>query len=154
MAYTKDDVIPDEGVDKLFEYVDKADKGGALWFIVWSLAGGAVNDVKPDATAYGHRDALLFHESYVINLLGKVKDESRTFLTEINSIIKAAVPGDQDGVYAGYVDPALGGEESASKYWGGNVGRLQRIKAEVDPNDVFHNPQSIRPAKGSAKMRQ
>ncbi|KAH3918070.1 hypothetical protein HBH56_031590 [Parastagonospora nodorum] len=154
LAYTKNDLIPDEGVDKLFEYLDKADKGGALWFIIWDLAGGAVNDVKPDATAYGHRDTLFFHQSYAINLLGKVKDQTRTFLTEVNSIVEAAVPGDQDGAYAGYVDPALGAEQSASLYWSGNVDRLQKIKAEVDPNDVFHNPQSIRPAKGSARMRR
>lgn len=152
LAYTKDEVIPDEGIDKLFDYIDKADKGGAIWFIIWDLEGGAINDVASDATAYGHRDALFYHQAYAVNLLGKVNDKTRDFLTSVNNVITDAVPGHKKGAYAGYVDPALGGD-SASLYWGGNVDRLQNIKAAIDPNDVFHNPQSIRPAKKSAKLR-
>jgi hypothetical protein len=153
LAYTKDDIIPDVAVDKLFQYVDKTDKGGALWFIIWDLEGGAINDVKPDATAYGHRDALFYHQAYAVNLLGKVSDKTRDFLTGVNKVITDALPNHKDGAYAGYVDPALG-ENSASLYWGGNVERLERIKADVDPNDVFHNPQSIRPKKESARLRR
>jgi FAD/FMN-containing dehydrogenase len=152
LAYTKDDIIPDDAVDKLFQYIDKTDKGGALWFIIWDLEGGAINDVKPDATAYGHRDALFYHQAYAVNLLGKVNDKTRNFLKGVNDVITDALPNHKAGAYAGYVDPALG-ENSASLYWGGNVDRLQQIKANVDPNDVFHNPQSIRPAKKSAKLK-
>lgn len=151
LAYTDKDIIPDDGVDKLFAYIDKADKGGAIWFIIWDLEGGAINDVKPDETAYGHRDALFYHQAYAVNLLGKVNDKTRSFLAGVNNVITDALPNSKKGAYAGYVDPALG-ENSASLYWGGNVERLQRIKAAIDPQDVFHNPQSIRPAKKSAKM--
>jgi uncharacterized protein YbaA (DUF1428 family) len=152
LAYTKDDIIPDYAVDKLFQYIDKADKGGALWFVIWDLEGGAINDVAPDATAYGHRDALFYHQAYAVNLLGKVNDKTRNFLKGVNDVIADGLPNSKQGAYAGYVDPALG-EDSASLYWGGNVERLQRIKAAVDPNDVFHNPQSVRPATKSAKLR-
>jgi hypothetical protein len=72
LAYTDQDIIPDDAVDKLFTYIDEADKGGALWFIIWDLEGGATNDVAPDATAYGHRNALFYHQAYAVNLLGKV----------------------------------------------------------------------------------
>lgn len=152
LAYTKNDLIPDEGVDKLFSYIDSTDKGGAIWFIVWDLEGGAINDVAPDATAYGHRDALFYHQAYAVNPFGKISDKTRGFLTGVNNVVLDAVPKHNGGAYAGYVDPALGAN-SASLYWGGNVERLESIKAQVDPNDVFHNPQSIRPAKGSAKLR-
>ena len=146
LAYTDKETIPDETVDKLFQYIDKADKGGALWFLIWDLEGGAINDVAPDATAYGHRNALFYHQAYAVNLLGKINDKTRAFLTSINKLIIDGVPNHTQGAYAGYVDPALG-DNSASLYWGGNVDKLQQIKAAVDPLDIFHNPQSIRPAK-------
>lgn len=152
LSYTEKDIIPDDGVDKLFEYIDKADKGNALWFIIWDLEGGAINDVAPNATSYGHRDALFYHQAYAVNLFGKISDETREFLTGVNDVVTDALPGHDEGAYAGYVDPALG-ENSASLYWGGNVERLESIKAQIDPDDVFHNPQSIRPAKKSAKLR-
>ncbi|RYF03867.1 MAG: FAD-binding protein, partial [Oxalobacteraceae bacterium] len=152
LAYTKDDVIPDDAVDRLFDHIDNADKGGALWFIIWDLEGGAINDVKPNATAYGHRDALFYHQAYAVNLLGKVGDKTRDFLKGVNDVITDSLPDHTKGAYAGYVDLALG-EDSADLYWGGNVERLRKIKAAVDPNDVFHNPQSIRPEKKSAKLR-
>ncbi|KAL6708407.1 hypothetical protein ACN47E_002670 [Coniothyrium glycines] len=146
LAYTNKDIIPDDGVDKLFKYIDSTDKGGALWFIIWDLEGGAINDVAPDATAYGHRDALFYHQAYAVNLLGKVNVKTRNFLTGVNKVIADALPDHKLGAYAGYVDPALGAD-SASLYWGGNVDRLQQIKAAIDPLDVFQNPQSVRPAK-------
>ncbi|KZM22838.1 flavin adenine dinucleotide binding [Ascochyta rabiei] len=152
LAYTEDDIIPSDGVDKLFAYVDKADKGNAIWFIIWDLEGGAINDVAPNATAYGHRNALFYHQAYAVNLFGKIGDKTKKFLTGFNDAVTDALPDHDKGAYAGYVDPALG-ENSASLYWGGNVERLENIKAQVDPDDVFHNPQSIRPAHRSAKLR-
>jgi FAD/FMN-containing dehydrogenase len=152
LAYTKDDVIPDQAIDDMFEHIDKADKGNALWFIIWDLEGGAINDVAPNATAYGHRNALFYHQAYAVNLLGKIGDKTRDFLTGVNKVITDALPDHDEGAYAGYVDPALG-KNSANLYWGGNVERLENIKAAIDPDDVFSNPQSIKPAKKSVKFR-
>ncbi|KAF2018637.1 Glucooligosaccharide oxidase [Aaosphaeria arxii CBS 175.79] len=146
VAYTKDDLIPDADVDKLFSYIEKTDKGTPLWFVIWDLEGGAINDVAPDATAYGHRDALFYHQAYAVNLVGKVNSKIRNFLTGFNKVITDALPGHDLGAYAGYVDPALG-DKGAEAYWRGNLPRLQKIKAAVDPKDIFHNPQSVRPAK-------
>lgn len=149
LAYTDKDLLSDADVDNLFSYIEKTDKGGAIWFIVWDLAGGAVNDVAPDATAYGRRDTLFYHQAYAVNLVGKVSSTTRDFLTGIGNQVQTALHGKTLGTYAGYVDPALGGESSAVSYWGNNVGRLRDIKEQVDPLDVFSNPQSIRPAKQS-----
>jgi hypothetical protein len=84
--------------------------------------------------------------------LHQVDDKTRKFLTGVNEIIIDALPNHDQGAYAGYVDPALG-KNSASLYWGSNVEKLERIKAEIDPLDVFSNPQSVRPAKKSLKRR-
>ena len=39
--------------------------------------------------------------------------------------------------------PAL--KNPQQRYWGSNLPRLERIKQEVDPMELFWNPQSIRP---------
>ena len=144
LAYTKDDIIPDAAVDKLFNYIDETDKGTPAWFLIWDLEGGATNDVAPDATAYGHRDALFYHQVYAVNLFGQVNNKIRNFPTGLNKIVTDAL-GHDLGAYAGYVDRALG-DDGPSKYWRANLKRLQQIKTLVDPKDVFHNPQSVRPA--------
>ncbi|KAF2261924.1 FAD-binding domain-containing protein [Lojkania enalia] len=145
LAYTEDSLIPDATIDQLFQYIDKTNKGTPLWFVIWDLEGGAINDVAPNATAYGHRDALFYHQAYAVNLVGKVTPTIRNFLTGFNKIITDALPGKKLGAYAGYVDPALG-ENGPSEYWNDNLPRLQEIKAAIDPTNVFQNPQSVRPA--------
>lgn len=152
LAYTKDDLLSDAAVDQLFQYIDGTDKGTLLWFAIFDLAGGAVNDVAPDATAYGHRDALFYHQAYGINLAGRVTDTIRNFLTGFNKIITDALPGHDLGAYAGYVDPALG-DNGPSAYWRGNLPKLEQIKAAIDPKDIFHNPQSVRPANAQSRLR-
>ena len=72
LAFTKENVMTDVTVDKVFDYVARTNKGNAVWFIVWDLEGGAVNDVAAEATSYGHRDAVFFLQSYAVNPLGKV----------------------------------------------------------------------------------
>ena len=143
-AYTADDLIPDKAVDQLFEFIDKTDKGTPLWFLIWDLEGGKVNDYAPDATAYGHRDALFYHQAYAVNLFGRVDDKIRNFLTGVNKIVADGV-GHELGAYAGYVDRALG-DKAAELYWGGNLAKLQSVKKAVDPKEVFWNPQSVKPA--------
>lgn len=45
----------------LFTWVDNADKGTLLWFIIFDAAAGAINDVPPDGTAYAYRDKILYY---------------------------------------------------------------------------------------------
>ncbi|KAF1956355.1 FAD-binding domain-containing protein [Byssothecium circinans] len=144
VAYTKNDLIPDATVDTLFNYIDTVDKGTPVWFLIWDLEGGKINDYAPDATAYGHRDALFYHQAYGVNLFGKVDDKIRNFLTGLNKVVTDGL-GHDLGAYAGYVDRALG-DEGPKKYWGDNLPKLQRIKKAVDPGDVFSNPQSVKAA--------
>lgn len=143
LAYTPADLLPDAAVDKLFAYMDNTDKGTLAWFLIFDLAGGKVNDYAPDATAYGHRDTLFYHQAYAINLFGRVDDKIRNFLNGLNKVVTDAL-GHDLGTYAGYVDRGLG-DTGPAHYWGNNLARLQKIKAAVDPTDIFHNPQSVKP---------
>ncbi|KAF2496425.1 putative glucooligosaccharide oxidase [Lophium mytilinum] len=144
LAFTKDDLIPDDGVDALFEYFDKTDKGTAIWFAIFDLSGGAVSDVHMNATAFSLRNTLFYVQTYAIDL-GRVTTKTRSFISGINKVVLDALPGHTLGAYPGYVDPALPNAQQA--YWGANLQRLTEIKRAVDPGDVFHNPQSVPVAK-------
>ena len=37
-------------------------------------------------------------------------------------------------------------DNAQAQYWGPNLPRLEEIKKAIDPNDVFHNPQSVQRA--------
>lgn len=136
-------LIPDEAIDKILAYLDRVEKGTLIWFVIFDLAGGAVNDVPQDATAYAHRDALFYMQSYAVGV-PSISNTTKSFLRGLNDVVKDGVPGGQDfGAYPGYVDPEL--VNGQQEYWRMNLPRLEEIKSIVDPKDVFHNPQSVRP---------
>lgn len=139
MSFT--DTIPEEGIDSLFKYLDTATKGTLTWFIIFDLEAGATNDVPVNATAYAHRETIMWMQSYAVSLLGPVSKTTKDFLVGINNVISASQPGVTHGAYPGYVDPLL--ENAQEAYWGSNLPRLRNIKAQIDPKDVFHNPQSV-----------
>lgn len=142
MSFAAEESLTDDGVDDMFKYIDTTHKDTPAWFIIFDLEGGAVNDVPTDATAYPHRDAIMWMQSYAISLLGPISGTTKDFLNGLSEIIASSRPDAHHGSYPGYVDPYLKDPQSA--YWGSNLPRLQRIKADIDPNDIFHNPQSVR----------
>lgn len=145
-AFTPSSLMPSFTVEKLFHYLDTVDKGTLAWFINFDLQSGATSDYPVDATAYAHRDVLFWLQSYAINLAGPVSNTTYDFLDGINTLIAEDVPGSDQRAYPGYVDPRM--PDAQHRYWGSNLPRLEKIKADIDPNDVFHNPQSVKPARG------
>ncbi|KAK3368489.1 hypothetical protein B0H63DRAFT_76736 [Podospora didyma] len=142
LGFKRSDLIPPAGIKQLFEWIDQQDKGTLLWALVFDAQGGATSAVAPNATAYNHRDKIMFYESFAVGfpLQGKTKQ----FLTNLhNKILQLAGPGAY-GTYAGYVDLALG-TDAQNQYWGANLPQLQNIKVKWDPTDVFHNLQSVQP---------
>ena len=135
-----------DGIARFFDWVDAAEKGTLLWFLVWSIAGGAINDVAANATAFPLRDAVLYYDSYGIGP-GETVDG---FIAGAHAKMLDVVgigPGDHFRTYAGYIDVDLHGEGEAQRtYWGSNYDSLKRLKATWDPSDVFWNPQSVRVA--------
>jgi hypothetical protein len=146
LAFTQNDLIPDQGIDTFFQYLDSVDKGTLIWFGIFDLEGGATNAIPKNATAYGHRDALFYFQSYGVNTGLKVSPTTRSFIRGMNNVLVGSLEGHILGAYAGYVDPALELGDAQTQYWGANLARLQSIKKTVDPGDLFHNLQSVRPA--------
>ncbi|KAJ5613711.1 FAD linked oxidase N-terminal [Penicillium herquei] len=140
-AWTPQDLMSDESIDQFFEYVETANKGTLVWLLVFDFEGGFTNQVDVDATAYPHRNVLIWLQTYAINLLGRITPTIIKFLDELNQLANTDSPYE---AYPGYVDPLL--ENGPQAYWGSNLPRLERVKAEIDPNNVFRNPQSPQPA--------
>ncbi|KAF6833683.1 berberine bridge enzyme [Colletotrichum plurivorum] len=141
LAFTRDDLLSDKAIQDLMNYIDGANRGTLIWFLIFDVTGGAINDVAMNATAYRHRDKIMFCQGYGVGLpvlSGKTKE----FMAGVASTIRSGVPNELS-TYAGYVDPTL--DDAQEKYWGTNLPALQRIKAAWDPKDLFSNPQSVRP---------
>jgi hypothetical protein len=143
-AFRPEDLPAPASVDALFRYLDEQDKGTLLWFVIFDLSGGAVNDVPLGAASYPHRDKVLFYQSYAVGF-PTLPAATRAFLEGLHDVIVRGSPG-ANSTYAGYVDPAIPRDRYMEAYWEGQVPRLRSVKKQWDPKDVFHNPQSVQPA--------
>ena len=142
LAFRPKDAIPEQAVKDIFKWIDDTDKGTLLWFVVFDATGGVVTQIAENATSYPHRDKFMFYQSYAIGI--PLSQETKDFLSDFHNKILAVIPEDASSAYAGYVDPAL--TNGQQEYWGSNLPVLEQIKLNWDPDDVFHNPQSVRPA--------
>ncbi|KAJ3541037.1 hypothetical protein NM208_g4794 [Fusarium decemcellulare] len=132
-------------LDAFLDYIYTTFTDSAQWSFLFDIYGGAVSQVRPHATAFPHRDALVCVTAYV-----STADATDTQTEEIleQAVLKLQ-GGDSDsfGSYAGVSSLSLG-EKAQVKYWGDNLGRLENVKAVYDPKDVFSTPQGVKLARG------
>ena len=94
-----------------------------------------LNRPRARATAFVHRD-----ERYSIQYLAYHRDggaASRAWLRRMHRIVAPHA----SGAYQNYLDPDLRGWRGA--YYGRNLARLERIRAEYDPDRRFRSPRGI-----------
>lgn len=146
LGFRREDVLTEENVTSLFEYNQGLDKGTLVWFIIFDATGGAVADVPLNATGYAHRDKIFWYQSYVVGLLD-VSNTTQSYLSDFHEKLVTMLPTNATygTSYPGYVDLNISGIPQ-EQYWGGNLPALEEIKSTWDPNDVFHNPQSVQPS--------
>lgn len=142
LGFTPQTLIADATADRLFQYLATAENGTELWAVNFEVGAGAINDVAVGATAFPHRDKLWWMLSYA-KTKGPVSQTTVNFLAGLNNVATSGKPTAVYGEYAGYVDPREDNERARTDYWGPNLQRLRRIKAAVDPFDIFHNQQSV-----------
>ncbi|KAK7443398.1 hypothetical protein CaCOL14_012134 [Colletotrichum acutatum] len=141
LAFTRNDLLSEDGIQGMMDYVDGADRGTLIWFLIFDVTGGAINDVPMNATAYRHRDKVMFFQGYGVGI-PTLSSKTKDFMSGVADKIRKASPNELS-TYAGYVDPTL--DNAQERYWGTNLPTLERIKATWDPKDLFSNPQSVRP---------
>ncbi|MFG3108762.1 FAD-dependent oxidoreductase [Streptomyces tendae] len=148
---------PQRQIDAMYAHLTSDDRPSPMTGIVLSASGGRIASVSPTATAVAQRDAIM-----------KVNFESRWYApaddTKNTAWIRGAfgavygdtggvpVPNDvTDGCYINYPDGDLSDPAYNTSsvpwhdlYWKQNYPRLQQVKRDWDPRDVFRHRQSVR----------
>lgn len=143
LAFRAEDMMDDDSIDALFAYIDDADVGSLLWFIIWNSEGGAMADFT-EGNSYPHRDKVMMYQSYVIGIPA-ISDETRAFVDGVQERVRDGAPL-ANTTYAGYLDPTLDRAAANDFYWGDMVPKLREVKKTWDPKGLFRNPQSVQPA--------
>ncbi len=101
---------------------------------------GACHDVAPDATAFGHRDA-----RYAAVIAGMWPDpaDNATHTQWVKDYYAALAPHGLGGGYVNFASPDDAAKVAAN--FGVNYARLQDVKKQYDPDNVFRFNQNIQP---------
>ena len=110
--------------------------------IMLRALGGAFSRVAPDATAIAHRDAEAF---LIVN--GLLPPDSTPEQIAAAKAGSDAVIAFTSGVYGNF-SLERGDEVIAAMYPPATLERLRRVKAELDPGNVFRQNHNITPAAG------
>jgi hypothetical protein len=114
---------------------------GGVGGIAFDALGGAVNRVKPGATAFVHRNALFsaqYTTDWAIGASASGISNQETWLRKFWASMRRYASGQ---AYQNYIDPELASWRQA--YYGGNYGKLVAIKKKYDPAFLFKFPQAI-----------
>lgn len=124
--------------DVIVEYAGKLPSPHTEIFL--GQLGGAVNRVSPTATAYVHRDI-----DYVMNVHGRWEsaDEDAKCIQWARGFFVASTPYAAEGVYVNFMTEEEVDRVAAA--YGKNYERLQRLKNQVDPTNMFSTNQNIVP---------
>ncbi|RYO77696.1 hypothetical protein DL762_009100 [Monosporascus cannonballus] len=124
LAFRREDMISPETITNLMNYIDGADRGTLLWFLIFDATGGAISDVSMNATAYSHRDKVMFCQGYGVGI-PTLNQRTKDFVGGIINTIQNGAANTLT-TYPGYVDPSLMNPQES--YWGPNIDTLRTIK--------------------------
>jgi hypothetical protein len=106
--------------------------------------GGATARVAPDRTAYPHRTSAF---KVVIQARWSEAAQDGACIAWARGLFDELTPYSTGGVYVNFLSSDETDRVAAA--YGGNFGRLARVKARWDPGNVFRANQNIRPAEVS-----
>ncbi|KOP37520.1 FAD-binding oxidoreductase [Flavobacterium sp. WLB] len=143
-SYIRSTVLPEGGMNNkvakvIIESMSKAPSAES--FAVWTHAGGAIENVASDATAYVHRNSRFIPEVKAIWDLDKPGDTLKNVEWAYEFFERLSDAGNATGAYVNYIDPLQ--HNWAEQYYGSNYKRLLEIKKKVDPNNYFNFQQSV-----------
>jgi FAD/FMN-containing dehydrogenase len=108
--------------------------------VLFDSYGGEINKIAPDATAFFHRGTTRYSIQYTKEWT--VATDTQASVEMVRALHTPMRPFVSGGAYVNYCDLDLK-DGYAKAYWGDNLPRLMRIKAQYDPNNVFRHAQSV-----------
>jgi len=131
------DAMTGQGISTLLEGLLKAPGEIA---VLCDTYGGAINKIAADATAFVHRGNTRYVMQYYMQWDNpSASDANIAMMRTLYASMRPFVSG---GCYVNYCDLDLG-DGYAKAYWADNLPRLMKIKAQVDPNNIFRHAQSV-----------
>ncbi|KAI0378538.1 putative glucooligosaccharide oxidase [Hypomontagnella monticulosa] len=127
-----------------------AKKETTRWYIQMDLHGGknsAVSHADPELTSYAHRDKLYILQFYMTT--SGAPEGAFKFVDDWASTTTAPMTSSDWGMYFNYPDTNLNRTRAQEMYWGKNLAKLQQLKAELDPHELFYYPVSLSPQQPS-----
>ncbi len=132
------DALPDTATDAVVERVDPLP--GPFSMVYFEPMGGAIGRVDPTATAFPHREA-----AYGFHILTGWSDHDNddAIMDWTREFHAAMAPYANGGVYVNLL--GADEEERIPEAYGPNHGRLARLKAEYDPENLFRENHNVEP---------
>ena len=134
-------VLDDAGTAVVLAGLEQRQADGQAGTAVFDSWGGAVNRVRPEATAFVHRHGVASAQYATVFSPGvstTTVQSARSWLQGWHQSLRLYASGE---AYQNYIDPYLADWQHA--YYGSNLARLRMVKAKWDPDDFFHFRQSI-----------
>jgi len=132
-------------------WMGTAKSNSRAWYIIIDMYGGKnafIQKSSQGTMSYAHRDKLFLYEFYDRTMFGSYPSNGFSFLNGWVDSFTKSLNDSQWGMYINYADPTMNRTYAQQVYWRQSLPRLQQIKADVDPADLFYYPQSIEPKKG------
>jgi len=130
--------LPDEIIDLTIEAAEASPS--PMNVVMIEAYGGAVARVPADSTAFGHRDALFNFSALAISEDSTIDAEQKAWARDA---WQKALPYSTGGTYVNYLSE---GDDVHAAYSDARFERLQTIKAQYDPGNLFRFNHNIPPA--------
>jgi FAD/FMN-containing dehydrogenase len=113
--------------------------------VSFDALGGAVAAIPPADSAFVHRQALAsvqYTATWSAASGSAAVADPRPFDRYVRGERAALLPWTGNSAYVNYADPSIADYTSA--YWGANYARLQSVKKQYDPSNLFAFSQSVK----------
>jgi FAD/FMN-containing dehydrogenase len=131
------DPMTDQGIFTLLNGLQNAP--GEIT-VLCDIYGGAINKIASEATAFVHRGNTRYSIQYYMEWTDPAASDAN--IAMMRTLYTSMRPHVSGGAYVNYCDLDLG-DGYARAYWGDNLPRLMKIKAAVDPKNIFRHAQSV-----------